>query len=239
MFNSKQLSEKFAKHFDPKEVKETKLFNALKVKFSDDNLKQLSIVLDTKITQKDIKAVKRWIENNYNRYIWDPSYNFKYGVKNLWKWRKVIWKDRDWGYDGLFAVMEAKIDMFRKKFNENQYVVDVVFMNRDLLIVIKLLQRIREDWYGMEYTKYHDSNMIFHPIEGSEDSTLEFEEIWEKYDEFLAKYPRSVKAVLKEQKWNNLDEKKVLSMAVSQYNHDKAKKLLFKIMEEKCETWWD
>jgi hypothetical protein len=59
----------------------------------------------------------------------------------------------------------------------------------------------------------------------------------ENYDEFLKKYSSSVRKVLKE-KGNDL-EKDVLCLYVAIYNQEKARKLLFKLLEQKIERWWD
>jgi hypothetical protein len=195
---------------------------------------------------------KHW-EKLYDKYIWEPWYDINYGIGNFYRWRKVIWNDRNWGYDGLLNVMEAKMEMFRKKFVENDMVADIQFMNRDLKIAIKLIQRIRDEYYQMEYHEYHDEEMEYHEYHDEEmifndkpDKKLfrlEFVENWEKFDDFIKKYPHSHREVLKEQaepnpKWKSLESKKTLCLAIAIHNHDKARKLLFKIMEEKIETWF-
>jgi hypothetical protein len=35
------------------------------------------------------------------------------------------------------------------------------------------------------------------------------------------------------------DDKKTLCLLVSYYNHNKANKLLFRVLEEKLAQWWD
>jgi hypothetical protein len=35
------------------------------------------------------------------------------------------------------------------------------------------------------------------------------------------------------------DDKHVIAMNIAHLNHDRARKLLFKIMEENIEGWWD
>ena len=35
------------------------------------------------------------------------------------------------------------------------------------------------------------------------------------------------------------DDKQIIAMNISRINHDRARKLLFKIMEDHIESWWD
>jgi hypothetical protein len=36
-----------------------------------------------------------------------------------------------------------------------------------------------------------------------------------------------------------IEDKKTLCLEVSYYNHNKANKLLFRILEERLDQWWD
>lgn len=36
--------------------------------------------------------------------------NIKYGIKNLWKWKSVIWNDRDWDYFFLLEITRFKLE---------------------------------------------------------------------------------------------------------------------------------
>ena len=60
--------------------------------------------------------------------------------------------------------------------------------------------------------------------------------ISERYDEYLNKYKSSVRKVLKEE--GEID-KDVLCMLVAKHNQEKARKLLFNMLNEKIERWWD
>jgi hypothetical protein len=67
--------------------------------------------------------------------------------------------------------------------------------------------------------------------------SIEIETKTERFDEYLSKYPSSVRAVIKEH--GEQDDKKRLCLIVSYYNHNKANKLLFRILEERLSQWWD
>ena len=85
---------------------------------------------------------------------------------------------------------------------------------------------------------YWDNDMTFNDVPDKPGSKLiDFEEKWEKCDEYLLKYPSSVRGVIKEH--GDQDDKKRLCLMVSHYNHKKANKLLFRVLEERLAFWWD
>ena len=67
------------------------------------------------------------------------------------------------------------------------------------------------------------------------DALLEgaIETLKENLSDFFSKYPRIYK------KYRMEKDKKLIARKISQENHNRAKKLLFKILEEKIEYWWD
>jgi hypothetical protein len=65
---------------------------------------------------------------------------------------------------------------------------------------------------------------------------LEQDIISEDYDNYLKKYPSSVRKVLKEK--NDLD-KKDLCFWVAKHNGEKAHDLLHRILKERMGQWWD
>jgi hypothetical protein len=60
--------------------------------------------------------------------------------------------------------------------------------------------------------------------------------ISENYDDYLKKYPSSVRKVLKEKPDLN---KKDLCFWVGKYNEEKAHDLLHRVLKERMRAWWD
>jgi hypothetical protein len=107
-----------------------------------------------------------------------------------------------------------------------------------MTLALNLLERVKEEYYNLECMDYWDNDMIFNDVpDNPKLKSIDFEEKWEKYDEFLTKYPSSVRAVVKEH--GEQDDKKRLCLLVSHYNHNKANKLLFRILGERLAYWWD
>jgi hypothetical protein len=61
------------------------------------------------------------------RYQWDhmviiPIHVFTDGIKNLWAWRKIIWRDRWWDYSFLMTIIEFKLKLMRDNWDNSHYV---------------------------------------------------------------------------------------------------------------------
>jgi hypothetical protein len=44
--------------------------------------------------------------------VWDIGQDIRdlrYGIRNLWRWLPLIWKDRDWDWEYLSTIMKFKI----------------------------------------------------------------------------------------------------------------------------------
>ena len=100
------------------------------------------------------------LNNNLSRFF----YNVKNGLRNLWKWRSVVWNDRPWDYVYIFKALRFKLD-------ETQRCIDGTFVGADeeaakIRSLIEAIDRILEDDYVKEEyeemdRKYGKLEMIF------------------------------------------------------------------------------
>lgn len=91
-------------------------------------------------------------------------YNVKNGIRNLWKWRSVVWNDRPWDYVYIFKALRFKLD-------ETQRCIDGTFVGAEeeaskIRSLIEAIDRIIEDDYvKKEYEemdkRYGKLEMIF------------------------------------------------------------------------------
>ena len=178
-----------------------------------------------------------WDRNTlYGKLHWRIRYLID-GIKNIIRWMPTMYHDRDWDQWHIYNVLQKKIEFQRKELiNANRH-TDINRDNRDMTIVLNLIERVNEDFYGVEYLDYSESKFRFEPIEGdNEYYTMEEDEISENYDEYIKKYPSSVRKVLK--KKPDLD-KKDLCFWVARHNEEKAHDLLHRILKERIRHWWD
>jgi len=158
--------------------------------------------------------------------------NFLTSCNNLIKWFPTIWNDRDWDGHYILKILQKKIEFQRKELvNANRH-TRIESDNRDMTLALNLLERVKEEYYSLECMDYWDSEIVFDNVpENPELKSVEVNTTAERYDEYLAKYPSSVRALTKEH-GEELDKER-LCLMVSNYNHKKANKLLFRILEER------
>jgi len=178
--------------------------------------------------------------------------DFIQGVKNLWKWFPTIWRDRDWDTTFIYEVIKVKLN------NQAEYIGGKnrhTRAKRDaelMKLTSRLIQRCQDDHYDMEYMDYHESNLLWLdvteedniPEKFKDSKRLEIEEISENFDEYFKKYPRQYKRVMSGEvnRFNRPIEEKtknIIAMEIAHENQDRCRKLLFKIMEQRIEGWWD
>jgi len=185
-------------------------------------------------------------------YLWwehDGKYYYKYfkqGVKNIWYWFPIIWKDRDWDSHYIFEILQHKLTAQANYIGDRDFHTRAQQDARRMRLCVSLIKKVQEEDYTMEYMDYAKDRHWFTDCEDRPGSSLwNSEEVWEKYDEYFKKYPLVYKRVMKGEGVFTLDGrseadiKRVIAMNIAHLNHNRARKLLFKIMEENIEGWWD
>jgi hypothetical protein len=188
--------------------------------------------------QLPIPEDSAWDRNTlYGKLHWRIRY-FLEGVKNIIRWIPTIYHDRDWDGNYILKILQKKIEFQRKGLiNANRH-TEVERDNRYMTLTLNLLERVREEHYQLECMDYWHDTISFEDVPDNKNlKSIEVETKTERFDEYLNKYPSSVRAVIKERGVN--DDKKTLCLLVSYYNHNKANKLLFRVLEEKLAQWWD
>jgi hypothetical protein len=188
--------------------------------------------------QLPIPEDSAWSRNTlFSRLHWRIKY-FLTGVKNIFKWMPTIYHDRDWDGNFILKILQKKIEFQRKELvNANRH-MGIDRDNRYMTLALNLLERVMEEHYRLECVDYWVTNISFEDVPDNTDlKSIEIETKNERFDEYLHKYPSSVRAVIK--KHGEQDDKKRLCLLVSYYNHNKANKLLFRVLEERLDQWWD
>lgn len=183
----------------------------------------------------------------YLWWIFDGKYYHKYfkqGVKNIWYWFPIIWKDRHWDSHYIFEILKHKLKAQAKYIGSNDRHTRAQQDARRMRLCIKLMQKIQDDDYAMEYMDYHKDRIWFTDCEDRPDSSLmNSEQVWEKFDDYFKKYPLIYKRVLNGEgpikREGREDDKQIIAMNIAYINQDRVHKLLFKIMEENILGWWD
>ena len=194
---------------------------------------------DEKITIYD--KVRLWWKFEAKYYHKD----FIEGIKNLWKWFPVIWRDRDWDTNFIYEIIKVKLenqaDYIGGKDRHDRAKRDAELMR----LTSRLIQRCQDDHYDMEYMDYHNSNYNWIDVDGKSDlKQLDIEMVSENFDDYFKKYPRQYKRVMSGE-LNRFDrnieekEKQIIAMEIAHENQGRCRKLVFSIMEKRIDGWWD
>jgi hypothetical protein len=161
------------------------------------------------------------------------------GFRNLWKWFPIIWKDRDWDDHFIFEVLKFKIKNTSKYTEKKQRFVGWEKEVRYMKICETLIDRIQTEYYQTEYQDYHDFDISAVPTENGSYQVV-FDVKRDDTAEFVKKYPHALRRAKKDPRFNSYFEgDRNGGLAVGIIRHQKAKKLLFKILEQRIEHWWD
>jgi len=168
----------------------------------------------------------QWYWKLYRWCKWELSsqpYYFKYGVKNLWRWFWVIWKDRDWDQHYYWEITKKKISQMRDLHVKNMKFVDTPREIERMNVVLKLIDKVQEDTYRNEY--------------------YDEEYFKDELHVYIAKYPSAYRKVMNDPKRVAQFRGEVtnfkVAMLMSIERHNKARRILFKILENYIEGWWD
>jgi hypothetical protein len=183
-------------------------------------------------------------------YLWwehDGKYYHKYfktGVKNIIYWFPIIWKDRNWDSHYIFEIMKHKLSAQANYIGTNDRHTRAQQDARRMRLCVKLMSKVQEEDYTMEYMDYHKDRIWFTDCEDRPGSSLmNSEQVWEKFDDYFKKYPLVYKRVMNGEgvfkREGREDDKQIIAMNIAHINQDRAHKLLFKIMEENILGWWD
>jgi len=162
-----------------------------------------------------------WGKKTWRYYAPNWFKNFTDGVHNLWRWKKVMWNDRNWDHNYIYDVLLHKLLLQREYLVKHNRFEGIEQVNRDITICLNLIERLKSDYYVMEYMDYDDHWGTV--------GTL---------DEYFNMHRSTVKRCLKKDR-NLMNDKRLLAMRVARANQDKAQALLFRILNEKINTFWD
>ena len=101
------------------------------------------------------------------------------------------------------------------------------------------MKQVQNDVYSLEYQDYVRERIWF-TDNGDETSTLNSEIEYENFTGFFLKYQIQTKRLVEKNPELALEENKMrLALRLGDLNQSRCQTLLFKILNEKINTWWD
>lgn len=241
---------KFEKHSIPKNsVWDRKSYDPIKWLY---NLKEEQPEFLENYFFEPYFSIKNWL-----RYFFDF-------LRKMIKWIPIIWKDRDYDDYFIFEILKQKILQQRNYLVSNNRHTNIEKDNYWMTVCLNLIEMIQENHYELEYFDYEKSKIKF--VETEELSKDEKDSIVEKYGnqklytlereyefddttEYIDKYPLDRDKMINHYKIReNLDlsdyatnqsNRNKLCLYMSNFRHRKAIRVLFLVMSEKIENWWD
>lgn len=180
----------------------------------------------------------------YNWWRWEGRYypkQFIHGVKNIWEWLPIVWKDREWDSYYIWDVLKFKIKKQAEYLGEHDYHESSKRDSEIMMTCTRLIDKIQNDYYSEECFDYYENDFSFIPVEGKpNESEIKIEQKSEHFDDYFKKYPRIYKQVINSEKTLfTKDTKFGIAVNIGLINQNKAKKILFNLMERNISNWWN
>lgn len=176
---------------------------------------------------------------------------FRRSINSLIRWFPIIWEDRDWDDYFIWEILKNKLRWQAKYIGDRDLHTRAQLDAKRMRWCANLIDKVQDEFYQMEYMDYHESNFNWLDIpDQPEYKQLEIENVSERFDDYFKKYPLAYKKVLSDKSLQifgiepregetETDAKQRIAMNIGYYNHNRARKILFLIMEENIEGWWD
>lgn len=176
--------------------------------------------------------------------------NFVRGIRNLWRWAPTIWRDRDWDQRFIYDILAKKLEFQAKYISDRDFHTEAKRDAERMRLVVRLIELQRQEFYATEYLDYEESKQWFEPCQDRPGySEWKSETVSERHDEYFAKYPRQYKRVVNGEgvfaqyqepgHVVDLTDKHRIAMEIAHMNQDRCRELIFRIMSDNIERWWD
>ena len=154
-------------------------------------------------------------------------------IYNLYRWAPIIWRDQELDDHYIFEILKFKLKNQAKYIGTKNRHMSAKRDAEIMMLCIRLIEKVQDEWYGREYFNYHKSEFKFVDSESYPGSyEMEIEHISDNYEDYFKKYPRIYKQVKE-------DDKHRTAFNIAKTNGERAHKLLFKILEQNIQRWWD
>ena len=154
-------------------------------------------------------------------------------IYNLYRWFPIIWDDQDWDDHYIFEILKFKLKNQSKYIGYHNRHVSAKRDAEIMMLCVRLIEKVQDEWYGREYFNYHESELKFIDSKTYPGSyEMEIEHISDNYEDYFKKYPRIHKQSIGKDNHET-------AYRIAKINEERAHKLLFKILEQNIRRWWD
>ena len=165
--------------------------------------------------------------------------NFVRGVKNLIKWGPIIWKDRDWDDSFLFEIIKFKILNMSESHGKTMTYVGSQRNVEIMDTIVRLIDKFQTEHYQHEFLDYIDDEYSFVQIEGTDSFEMKTVNLRNDLDQYFAKYPLLKNRATNHPFYQKNPSDNSLGMSMGKVQHDRAKRLIFELLNRNVEKWWE
>lgn len=167
--------------------------------------------------------------------------SFIQGLKNIYEWFPLVWKDRDYDHAYINYMLLFKLKRMKKRMEKGGILADHEYKRilSKMNIAINLLEKINEDFYDIEHYNYINYEWKFNKIEDRDLYSMETEYSEDRLDEYFTKYKRKYNILKKDFDLTDIDSRVSLASKIADLNHSKSREIFYKLLDRYEEGWWD
>ena len=159
-------------------------------------------------------------------------------IKNVFRWLPIIWKQHDFDYQYSVGVFKFQLKKQAEFFESDKAcTLSAKDTAKRIRTVIKLMDKVYNEEYGMEYTgklkELYGEDVLEVSFIETDDTTL---------NDFSGKTEKLYTMRYKYETWDNADEIEKVKNELFHESQDKQRKahrILWALIEKDIMCWWD
>ncbi len=178
------------------------------------------------------------IKDLFEHYVTDRIVTFINCIKRI----PIIWKDNNYDFYSIYILLYFKSSDLIEGLS-NSVVSSNTSELKDLRLFNKLCERVKDEYYVNEATSYFEYGNMFIDSVNHEDNDyvqlvkgLNTNFKINNLDLYYKKYNKTYQQMKKLYPFYT-DEN--IWILIADHNHQKAKRIMFKLLNERIEHWWD
>ena len=149
------------------------------------------------------------------------------GLNNLFVWAPTIYRDRNSDYYFIYEILQKKLENCAEHTKHFDRHTSSKVDYQKMMLCVRLIEKVKNEDYINEvldlYGSYYEEGDL------------------KAFDSYLENHKSTAHRVIldKEHQIWSCENSKGIAFNVAQYNHDRARRLLFTLLDRRISYWWD
>jgi hypothetical protein len=158
---------------------------------------------------------------------------FVHGIKNLWRWLPVVWKDRGWDQSFIYTILAFKLRQQAKSMRDADFIMEAQERAAQMDEVAQRLENLNSEFEYFESTGYEELEKKYHGVK------YEFVPTNETKEYFTLEYIDSEGNIITNSDYIKQYKKERAALhKKTQKQIESYRKETFKMIADNIETWW-